>query len=891
MQNLKTISLALASIFILVGCGEAVSTSSFSSEENVDQKSIGNIIVNNTRIQLLDDQTIRFESKRNGEFLDENTFFVPNRHLYEGVFYSDYREQDNHIITFNDFKITVPYTTNNLRGITIEKNNQIIYESNLIRNNGSLPSPSNTPDAFPLCDSPRIIVPETGYSIDSYYSSSAELEDTSGYDIQNDAQDLYVLLPLKDAKKLRQAYVNLTGKSEMIRLANLGTWDSKYFAYSDVTAQEEIDNYKKYNLPLDNLVIDTDWRRSSATGIGYDINTNLFPDMEGFLQSVHDQNIEVMFNDHPEPFYGTTTLLSANDIEYRNESLKKLLEIGLDTWWYDRNWTTSLSTPTRGTINPETWGLYLYHDITKQHYQNVASNQEIYRRPVVMGNADNIYHGKYQGINNTASHRYSIQWTGDINADSGSLSQEIADIIRAGSDSLPYLSSDIGGHNGNPTNELYTRWVQYGTLSPIFRPHSSKYNQRYRQPWLYGEDALNISREYINLRYRLMPLYYALSFENYQTGMPLIRSLEFNYPDDGNARRNDEYLIGNNILFAPITDDIYNVVPNNWYSGEITAKYYNNKTLSGPAIYETKCSSINFNWGTNCPYPGGNGDNFSASFEGKIIPEKDSTLAIKVDDGVRVYIDGALKCDKFFANDSITYDVFEVKKGTTYDIKVEYYEDAGNALVSLYYKNNATDFTKDVYLPSGSWMNVFTGEVFEGNQTISVTCDLRSSPLFIRLGSITPLVDTTLNTALIDWNSLVYDVYPSKNSNDQGFVYEDDHQTTAYKYGQYRTSNYSYRYDENENAVIILLDKSSGEFEGSNETELKKYSVRYHLVNGMNSVKKVTINDKLVSTKYHQLDKYAFPFNSRGGSVSSDVLEIELETNINVKNEIKIYLG
>ena len=892
MKTKRFIYPIMISAIILTGCtGPSSLSSNGTGDLNSDGKSVANIVVNNIRVQVLDEQTIRFEEKYNNSFIDDNTFFIPNRDAYKGVIYQDYKDDEYHYIEFNDIKIYIPLETEGFQGVFIERNGQVIYEPEMMRNNGNLPSPSQTPDTFVICDTPRIIIPETGYSFDSYENSPAEFEDFSGYEIQKEANDLYVLLPFGDAKKLRQSYVNLTGKSEMVRLANLGSWDSKYFAYSDKTAQEEIDNYKKYNLPLDNLVIDTDWRKSSGTGIGYDINTNLFPDMEGFLESVHSQNIEVMFNDHPEPVAGTTSLLDPMDIYYRNESLKSLLEIGLDTWWYDRNWTVALKSPTPSYINPETWGLYLYHDITKQHYQTQADNNEIYRRPVVMGNADNIYHGDYRGINNTASHRYSIQWTGDINADSKSLKQEIKDIIKSGIDAIPYMSSDLGGHNGNPSNELYTRWIQYGALSPIFRPHSSKYNQRYRQPWLYGDDALNISREYINLRYRLMALYYALAYENYQTGMPLIRSLEFNYPNDENARRDDEYLIGNNILFAPITDDVYNSIPSSWFVDGVNASYYNNTSLSGDPVKTQTYDTLDFSWGNSSPISGVLSDNFSALIETKIKPSHDATLAVKVDDGVRVYVNDSLVLDKFFANDSVTYDVIKLSKDASYDIKFEYYEAAGGAYLSALYKNESNLFTKSVYLPDGEWMNVFTGEIYQGKQTYEFTCDLLSSPLFVRLGSITPLVENASNTTEIDWNNITYDVYPSKNASDTGFVYEDDKETTAYKYNQNRILNYSYNYLENENVIVIKLNGSQGKFDGSECTLNKNYSIRYHLLEGMSSISKVTVNGKVTSMNMNKVNSNAFPFAYQGGSATEDVISIEFSSLATEDNEIKIYLN
>src|SRR5699024_8947195 len=120
-------------------------------------------------------------------------------------------------------------------------------------------------------------------------------------------------------------------------------------------AKQLILDYEKHDVPLDNMVIDTDWR-DCADGWGYDINTKLFPDMKRFLDFAHAHGVEVMFNDHPEPVEGAH-VFAPKEIAYREEKLQSLMGLGLDTWWYDRNWSTSLISPTRN-IRHETFGLY-----------------------------------------------------------------------------------------------------------------------------------------------------------------------------------------------------------------------------------------------------------------------------------------------------------------------------------------------------------------------------------------------------------------------------------------------------------------------------------------------------------------------------------------------------
>lgn len=120
-------------------------------------------------------------------------------------------------------------------------------------------------------------------------------------------------------------------------------------------AEQMILDYEKHDVPLDNIVIDTDWRRARDRGIGYEINTELFPDMKAWFEFAHDHHVEVMFNDHPEPAEGADNLLSPVEMAYRDENLTALLEMGLDTWWYDRNWSTKLETPV-ASVAAETRG-------------------------------------------------------------------------------------------------------------------------------------------------------------------------------------------------------------------------------------------------------------------------------------------------------------------------------------------------------------------------------------------------------------------------------------------------------------------------------------------------------------------------------------------------------
>ena len=260
--------------------------------------------------------------------------------------------------------------------------------------------------------------------------------------------------------------------------------------------------------------------------------------MQWFLKTAHSKNVKIMFNDHPEP---QSHILDPVEVEYRNRNLTNLFKIGLDIWWYDRNWSTHLISPI--DINKEVFGMYIYQWITQDYYPN--------QRPLIMANTDGIDNGVLNRPPNIAAHRYTIQWTGDIFHDFDSLRNEIENAVYSGVYApFAYTSSDLGGHNGDPTLQEYIRWVEYGALSPIFRLHCTRGTTR--DPWAYGELAENVVKKFVQMRMRLLPIFYTAARENYDTGVPILRRCDLAYPNYKEAERNDQYLLGKDILVAPI---------------------------------------------------------------------------------------------------------------------------------------------------------------------------------------------------------------------------------------------------------------------------------------------------------------------------------------------------
>lgn len=842
----------------------------FGRKEDINMEQI---VYGNIRVQLLSANIVRLEYGKNGKFCDGNTFFIPNRTDFTGgVLYT----QEEGVVCFGDYELYLPENATSLKGVRLEKNGKKIYTYKNLANSGELPPLDRTPEAFALSDTPRILIPEGGYSVHR----------NGEYQVEENVEDIYLLLCAGDAKKLRKLYVELTGKCELVRLSTLGGWNSKYYAYSEEEAKQLILDYEAHDIPLDVMVIDTDWRAASDRGIGYDIDTKLFPDMKGFMDFAHAHGVEIMFNDHPEPVDGADSVFSPEEIAYREEKLQSVMDTGLDIWWYDRNWHTKLKSPTKG-VNHETLGLYLFEDVTRHYYQKQTGDKKIYRRPVIMGNVDNVANGCYLNIYSSASHRFSIQWTGDIGSTPDALSQEVDTLLKCTNNCIPYVNADCGGHVGNPDKEGFVRWMQFGTLSPVFRPHCTNTVIRTREPWVYDGEAENIVRKYNNLRYRLLPVIYKNAYNAYENGEPMFKSLGFEYPDDREALKcNDEYLLGNNLLIAPI-GGVYPapVSPEN-YKSSVKAVFYDGTELKGEPIAEAEWKTLEMVLNHVSPEKGVPVYNFSARFQTALNFKTKTQLYIMCDDGCTVWVDGKKVHEDHTLHSAMLFPLCEVSADKVHQIEIEYFQAGGEASCLLCGKEVLSDAGKSVYLPAGRWLDAFSGKVYEGGKRIFRGYALSETPLFVRLGALLPLAHEARNTKAQKWDKLVYDFYPDKNAADEGYLYEDDTQTTAYKLGQFRKSAYKAGYCGKCNAYVINLSGAEGTFAGEKCFAEREITFKVHSP----EIKRVTVNGEAVDFKIAKKDAAAFPLNAGEAAPDCDVLLVTIKTQVEKEYEIKLYL-
>ena len=846
------------------------------------------VVEGEVRVILYSESLLRVEVAKDDQFEDRPTFSVTGRDSFDGIAPEHLiRTEEDGVISLKTprFTATIKKNAQDAADVSIYDvdGNSIWEQTDFTTNETYLPEPYETPYIWGFNDVRRLIKAENPYTPNG--------EENNGWELTMNARDYYLFVPMGDAAQLRYDFNKLTGECEMTPLKTLGLWYSRYAGLSDQQFYDLINEYYDRGFPLDVLVVDVDWK-ASVSGTGYEVNQEFFPDFEEFFATANEMGVLTILNDHVRDYSGS--MLDTDQLNYFNENLTYKMEQGMNAWWYDRNWNYHFNSPFRG-YDGDLLGQDYYYSVMKDFNGN--------NRTWMLSNVYWINASDIKVRPHVSSHRYSLQWTGDITCSAQSLQLELEHAVFAGAAAaMPYVLSDIGGHIGKPNEDLYIRWTQYGCLSSIMRYHANGHD---RSPWVAGTEELAepIAREYINMRYRLMPLYYSLARANYDTGMPIMKRLDFQYAQYEEARANDQYLLGDNILVAPITtafSETLAIFPVEWLEANdgshgYDAEYYIGKTLAGAPRATRVETAIDYNWGKGAP-EGVMVDNYSVRWSTTLTNKSDYPICLATlsDDGIRVKVDGEWIINDWNASDSALNinKEFLIQPGQTCDLVVEYYEDAGDARASLYYFSLPADGSahrdyRDVFIPDGVWMDVWSGQTYTGPRTVSVGHTEYTSPIFVKLGSFTVLAKNHQNLATSDWKELALDVYPGAGSFNYEF-YEDDGTTEDYKNNVCRRTAMSMVTEGKTTTMNV------GAAVGSYTTDFteRTYVLRVHEYDGY-TVSDIKVNGQSVNfTRIEQADAYTenggSPFAFEGASCDTDVATITFTAAVNAASEIVI---
>jgi alpha-glucosidase (family GH31 glycosyl hydrolase) len=378
--------------------------------------------------------------------------------------------------------------------------------------------------------------------------------------------DVFIVTAQQPAQVMAEL-ARLTGHPEMPPLWALGYQQSHRTLASRDEVLSVARTFREKKLPCDTLIyLGTGFCPSGwNTGHGsFTFNPSVFTDPKAMLDELHALHFHVVphivirsrslkgnVKDASVPQDGRTNEEDA--ASYWNAH-RGVLSLGVDGWWPDEG--DALDAASRLARIRMYWdGQALDRPDTRLYA---------------------LHRNGYAGMQRYAA----FLWSGDVYSTWATLQAHVPIAVNTGLTGIPYWGTDTGGFvpTKELTGELYVRWFQFSAFCPLFRSHGRTWKLRLPWGWNTGElgpneirtygDAANpdpselhnadvepICRKYLELRYRLMPYLYSVVRESCKTGLPIIRALWLQYPDDRAARsRGDEYLWGPDILVAPVTE-------------------------------------------------------------------------------------------------------------------------------------------------------------------------------------------------------------------------------------------------------------------------------------------------------------------------------------------------
>lgn len=401
-------------------------------------------------------------------------------------------------------------------------------------------------------------------------------------------------------------YTELTGRMPLPPKWSIGYQQCRYSYYPDSEIRIIANTFRQKKIPADVIVLDIHYMDKYKI---FTWDNQNFPDASSLIQYLKSQNFEVVLM--CDPGIKIETGYDAYDDGLRKDVFVKypdgenysgqvwpgwchfpdFTNPKVRSWWKEKL-TTYTDLGIAGYWNDmneiATWGQMLPENLEFDYDGNKSTTRRarnVYGFQMARGTYEgvkellgkrpfNLTRAGYSGVQ-----RYAAVWTGDNVSYDEHMMLGIRLVNSLGLAGVAFAGYDVGGFVGEASTQLFARWISIGALSPFFRGHTM-INSRDAEPWSFGEEVEQISRNYIQFRYQLMPYLYSLFYESATNGMPVQRSLAIANTHDAKVydpQFQHQYLFGPFILVAPVESnkDFVKVYfpPGEWYSLFDGAKY------------------------------------------------------------------------------------------------------------------------------------------------------------------------------------------------------------------------------------------------------------------------------------------------------------------------------
>lgn len=397
---------------------------------------------------------------------------------------------------------------------------------------------------------------------------------------------LRIYLFLGTPAEILDSYTQLTGRPAMPPRWALGYHQSRWSYMNQQEVEALVEDFASHQMPLSAVHLDIHYMDGYRV---FTVDRKRFPDMAGLARKLKARDVHLVTILDPgvkaDPAYDLCVrgfegshFVKASDQKvvkgpvwpgacffpdftrpktrsWWSEYYKRIADWGVDGVWHDMN-EPAIFTPWGQSTMP----LGAHHDMDGRG----GNHQE----------AHNLYgflEGKagFEGLQAArpearpwilsrsgwaGMQKYMWNWTGDCPASWWMVKQSIRMSLQLACSGVPYTGPDIGGFSGEPDGEMFARWFQAAAFLPFFRVHSAAFVPR-REPWSFGKPFTEIAREYLKLRYRMLPYWYTAAWRATQQGLPLVRPMIFDYPSLlAFAKVDDQFMLGNDLIVAPVVN-------------------------------------------------------------------------------------------------------------------------------------------------------------------------------------------------------------------------------------------------------------------------------------------------------------------------------------------------
>lgn len=382
----------------------------------------------------------------------------------------------------------------------------------------------------------------------------------------------YSVIGGADMKEVLGNYTALTGKPALPAAWTFGLWLSTSFTtdYDEKTVNEFVDGMAQRDIPLSVFHFDCLWMRE-LEWCNFKWDERKFPDPKNMLRRLKDKGLRICV--WLNPYIGQKSPLFAEGkqhgyfikktngdvwqwdkwqagmaiVDFTNPKatawyqgkLKQLLDMGVDCFKTD----FGERIPTEGVQYADGSDPELMHN-----YYTLLYNQAVYDIIAQEKGKDEAV--VFARSATVGGQQYPVHWGGDNSSNYPSMAESLRAGLSFGLSGFGYWAHDISGFEDQADPDLYKRWTQFGLLSSHSRYHGST---QYKVPWLYGEEAVAVSRKFTKLKLSLLPYLMGQAAKTHRLGIPMMRAMVLEFPEDQNTAELDrQYMLGDSLLVAPI---------------------------------------------------------------------------------------------------------------------------------------------------------------------------------------------------------------------------------------------------------------------------------------------------------------------------------------------------